>query len=151
MKTLLIAGALVAALASPASAQTADKKAVQDTVERFLLQLGDKEYDKVAAALTPKALVVIARERDGQWANSFQTGDEWVAAMKKNPNPVAFREPLSNVSVTIDSGRIAYLRADFQIIRDGSAQSHGVDQFTLVRDGEAWKIAVVAFTSLPQK
>ena len=139
------------ALASPALAQTADKKAVQEAVERFLLQLGDKEYDKVAAALAPKALVVIARQRDGQWANSFQTGEEWVAALKKNPNPAAFREPLSNVSVTIDSGRLAYLRADFQIVRDGSAQSHGVDQFTLVRDGDAWKLAVVAFTSLPQK
>ena len=151
MRKLLIAVSLIAALASPALAQPDEKKAVQDTVERFLLQLGDKEYDKVAAALAPKALVVIARQRDGQWANSFQTGEEWVAALKKNPNPAAFREPLSNVSVTIDSGRLAYLRADFQIVRDGSAQSHGVDQFTLVRDGDAWKLAVVAFTSLPQK
>jgi ketosteroid isomerase-like protein len=149
---IIVAASLIAALASPALAQPAtDKKAVQDTVERFLLQLGDKEYDKVAAALAPKALVVIARQRDGQWANSFQTGDEWVAALKKNPNPAAFREPLENVTVTIDSGRLAYLRADFQIMRDGRAQSHGVDQFTLVREGDAWKIAVLAFTSLPQK
>ena len=151
MKTLLIAGSMIVALASPASAQTADKKAVQDTVERFLLQLGDKEYDKAAAALAPKALIVITRQRDGEWMNSYQTGDEWVAAMKKNPNPSTFREPLSNVAVTIDSGRLAYLRADFQIIRDGSAQSHGVDHFTLVRDGDASKVAVLAFTSLPQK
>jgi hypothetical protein len=151
MKKILIASSLLVALVSPALAQPADKKAVQDTVERFLLQLGDKEYDKVAAALAPKALVVITRQRDGEWVNSYQTGDEWVAAMKKNPNPSTFREPLSNVAVTIDSGRLAYLRADFQIIRDGSAQSHGVDHFTLVRDGDAWKVAVLAFTSLPQK
>ena len=149
MKTLLIAGSLIVALASPALAQTAAKKAVQDTVERFLLQLGDKEYDKVAAALAPKALVVISRQRDGQWANSFQTGEEWVAALKKNPNPAAFREPLSNVSVTVDSDRLAYLRADFQIIRDGSAQSHGVDQFTLVREPSGWKFTVIAYTSIP--
>jgi SnoaL-like domain len=139
------------ALSSPAVAQPSDKKAVQEVVERFLLQLGDKEYDKVAATLAAKSLVVIARQRDGQWANSFQTGEEWVAALMRNPNPAAFREPLSNVEVTIDSGRLATLRADFQIVRDGSVQSHGVDQFTLVRDGEAWKIAVLAFTSLPQK
>jgi hypothetical protein len=151
MKTLLIAGSMIVALASPASAQTADKRAVQDTVERFLLLLGDKEYDKVAAALAPKALIVITRQRDGEWTNSYQTGDEWVAAMKQNPNPSTFREPLSNVAVTIDSGRLAYLRADFQIIRDGSVQSHGVDHVTLVRDGNAWKVAVLAFTSLPQK
>jgi SnoaL-like protein len=150
MKKILVASLLAVALASPAVAQPSDKQAVQDTVERFLLQLGGKEYDKVAATLAPKALVMIARQRDGQWTNSFQTGEEWVAALKKNPNPAAFREPLSNVTITIDSGRIAYLRADFQIMRDGKAQSHGVDQFTLVRDGDAWKMAVVAFTSIPQ-
>ena len=118
-------------------------------VERFLLHLGDREFDKVAADLAPKALVIIARERDGQWSNSFQTGDEWVAALKRNPNPTTFREPITNVAVTIDSDHLAYLRADFQIMRDGKAQSHGVDQFTLVRDGDAWKLAVIAFTSLP--
>jgi SnoaL-like domain len=151
MKEMLAASSLIVALVSPALAQSPEKKAVQDAVERFLLQLGDREYDKVAAALAPKALVVIARRRDGQWANTYQTGEEWVAGLKKNPNPAAFREPLSNVSVTVDSARLAYLRADFQIVRDGSVQSHGVDQFTLVREGDAWKIAVVAFTSLPQK
>jgi hypothetical protein len=51
--------------------------------------------------------------------------------------------------VTIDDGHLAFLRADFQVMRDGKAQSHGVDQFTLVRDGAAWKIAVVAYTSMP--
>ena len=149
MRTAIAVGLLAAALVTPIAAQPSDKQQVQDTVERFLLQLGDKQYDKVAAALAPKALVVIARQRGGQWINSFQAGDEWVAGLKANPNPSAFREPLSNMSVTIDSGRLGYLRADFEIMRDGRAQSHGVDQFTLVRDGDAWKIAVVAFTSLP--
>jgi hypothetical protein len=62
---------------------------------------------------------------------------------------VRFREPIANVAITIDSDRLAYLRADFQVMRDGQAQSKGVDQFTLVREGGAWKIAVVAYTSLP--
>ena len=149
MKHTLAVGWLFVALAMPAFAQPADKKAVQDEVERFLLNLGDHEFDKVAADLAPKALVIIAREREGQWANSFQTGDEWIAALKKNPNPTTFREPLTNVAVTLDSDRLAYLRADFRIMRDGKAASHGVDQFTLVREGGAWKLAVVAFTSMP--
>ena len=149
MKQILAVCWLFAALATPAFAQSSDKRAVQDTVERFLLSLGDHEFDKVAADLAPKSLVIIARERDGQWANVFQTGDEWIAALKKNPNPTTFREPLTNVVVTVDSDHLAYLRADFKIIRDGKAVSHGVDQFTLVRDGGTWKLAVVAFTSLP--
>lgn len=149
MLKTLFACALVATFAAPSDAQPADKKAVQDVVERFLLHLGDREFDKVAADLAPKALVIIARERDGQWSNSFQTGDEWVAALKRNPSPTTFREPITNVAVTIDSDQLAYLRADFQIVRDGKAQSHGVDQFTLVRERGSWKLAVLAFTSMP--
>src|SRR5476651_1840564 len=122
---------------------------IKALVERFLLHLGNHEVDSVAADLAPKAIVIVTRTRDGQWSNSFQTGDEWIAAMTRNANPVTFREPLSNVTVTIDSDHLAFVRADFQVMRDGRAQSYGVDQFTLVRDAAGWKIAVVAYTSLP--
>jgi imidazolonepropionase-like amidohydrolase len=126
-----------------------EKRSVQDVVEKFLLHLGDHQWDAVAADLAPNALIVVARQRDGQWSNTFQTGEEWLAALRRNPNPTTFREPITNVSVTIDGDHLAYLRADFQVMRDGHAQSKGVDEFTLVREAGTWKIAVVAFTSLP--
>jgi imidazolonepropionase-like amidohydrolase len=125
--------------------------AIRETVERFLLHLGDHQWDAVAADLAPKAIVVVTRQRDGQWTNTYQTGDEWLAALRRNPNPTTFREPIANVAVTIDSDQLAYLRADFQVMRDGQAQSKGVDQFTLVRESGAWKIAVVAYTSMPAR
>jgi imidazolonepropionase-like amidohydrolase len=130
-------------------AENTEKKAVVDLVERFLLHLGDHQFDAVAADLAPKALVVVTRQREGQWTNSFQTGDEWIAALKRNPNPTTFREPITNVAVTVDSNQLAYLRADFQVVRDGQALSKGVDEFTLVREPAGWKIAVVAYTSIP--
>jgi len=132
-----------------------EEQAVRAAVEAFLLHVGDHEFDKVAADLTPKSIVVVTRERPGQgtaaseWVNSYQTGEEWVAVLKRNPNPVTFREPITNIRVTVDSDRLAYLRADFQTVRDGKVGSHGVDQFTLVREGNAWKIAAVAYTSIP--
>jgi len=115
------------------------------------LHLGDHQWAAVAADLGPKALIVVTRQRDGQWSNTLQTGDEWLAALRRNPNPTTFREPISSVAVTIDSNHLAYLRADFQVMRDGQAQSKGVDQFTLVREGGAWKLAVIAYTSLPTR
>jgi hypothetical protein len=138
-------------LAAPALAQPATTKGVQDAVEAFLLHLGDHEFDKVAAELAPKAIVIIIRERDGQWSTTYQTGDGWLAAVKSNPNPVTFREPITNIKTTLDSDELAYLRADFQVVRDGKALSRGVDQFTLTRESGAWKIAVVAYTSMPMK
>jgi hypothetical protein len=83
--------------------------------------------------------------------SSYQTAEEWIAALKRNPNPVTFREPITNVKVTIDSNQLAYVRADFQVMREGKAQSSGVDQFTLVREPGGWKIAVVAYTSIPAR
>jgi hypothetical protein len=50
--------------------------------------------------------------------------------------------PISNVTITIDSNQLAY-------VRDGQTQSSGVDQFTLLREPSGWKIAVVAYTSQP--
>ena len=134
---------------TPSSATGNTAGAIRATVEAFLLHLGDHQYDAVAGDLAPRALIVISRQRDGQWTNSFQTGDDWLAALKRNPNPVTFREPITNVTVTIDSDRLAHVRADFQVMRDGAAQSTGVDQFTLVREPSGWKIAVVAYTSMP--
>ncbi len=122
---------------------------VRRTVEAFLQHLGDHQFDKVASDLAPNALIVIARQREGAWTNSYQTREEWLGALTRNPNPTTFSEPITKVQATIDSGRLAYLRADFQVVRNGEVLSHGVDQFTLVRDGDAWKVAVVAYTSIP--
>jgi len=127
-----------------------DQKLVQDVVETFLLHLGDHQFDAVAADLAPKAFVAVTRQaRDCQWTNSYQTGDEWLTQLRRNPNPTTFREPISSVTVTIDSNQLAFLRADFQVMRDGTAVSRGVDEFTLVRESSGWKIAVVAYTSIP--
>jgi hypothetical protein len=150
LRAVVVACLVAWGVAAPARAQSADK-AAQSAVEAFLLHLGDGEFDKVAADLTPKSIVVVTRERDGQWSNSFQTGEEWLAGLRRSTTFVKFREPITNVVVTVDSGALAYLRADFQVVREGKALSHGVDQFTLVREGGVWKIAAVAYTSMPVK
>jgi len=138
------------ALAAPGFAQSGEEKAVQTFVEDFLARLGDHKFDTLDADFTPKALIVVARQQpSGEWTNSYLTGEEWLAALKKNPNPTTFREPIANVKVTIDSQQLAHMRADFQVVRDGAVLFSGVDQFTLVRDGPRWKIAVVAYTTIP--
>jgi hypothetical protein len=149
MNRLLATTLLVVCAAGPLRAQSTDSKPVQDAVEAFLLHLGDHDFDRTATDLTSKAIIVVVRERNGEWTNTFQTGEEWIAALRRNPNPVTFREPLTNVHVTVDSDHLAYLRADFQVIREGKALSHGVDQFTLVREPAGWKIAAIAYTTMP--
>jgi SnoaL-like domain len=144
---------LVLTIAPPAlvNAAPADDQAIQTAVESFLTRLGDHQFETLDADFTPKAIIVVSRQREGQWVNSYQTAEEWVAGLKKNPNPTTFREPISNVKVTVDSDRLAHLRADFQVVRDGKTLSSGVDQFTLVREPNGWKIAAIAYTSSPAR
>jgi SnoaL-like domain len=144
---------LVLTIAAPAlvNAAPADDQAIQTAVESFLTRLGDHQFETLDADFTPKAIIVVSRQREGQWVNSYQTAEEWVAGLKKNPNPTTFREPISNVKVTVDSDRLAHLRADFQVVRDGKTLSSGVDQFTLVREPNGWKIAAIAYTSSPAR
>ena len=149
MKTIVVGLLAACALAAPVLAQTADERSVQSSVEDFLTRLGDGRYETLEADFTPKAIVFVARERDGAWASNYQTAEEWLAGLKKNPNPIKFREPIANVKITLDSGQLAYLRADFQVVRDGKTLSSGVDQFTLVRDGTRWRLAAIVYTSMP--
>ena len=114
MAKTLFAGLLVAILAVPSDAQPPDDKAVREAVEGFLLRLGDGEFDKVAADLAPKALVIVSRLRDGQWANSLQTGDEWVAAYELWDNG-------RNVPAILNlwRGAAAGIGAEVAVSRDG--------------------------------
>ena len=79
--------AIFLALAAPVRAQSADEKAIQTAVEGFLTRLGDHQFDTLDGDFTPKALIVVTRQRDGQWMNSYQTAEEWLAGLKKNLQP----------------------------------------------------------------
>jgi hypothetical protein len=128
------------------------RREIQKRVEEFLQKLGNRDVAGVRALLAPKAMIAIARQQaDGSFTNTYQTGDEFMAQFEKNSTQPKFREPLTNVMVTVDSNRLAYLRADFAVLRDGKTVSTGVDHFTLMKETDGWKITFVAYTSLPAK
>jgi ketosteroid isomerase-like protein len=138
-------------LANPEMARTPTHRDVQRRVEEFLHKLGRRDVAGVRGLLAPRALVIVVRQqRDGSFTHTYQTNDEFMAAFEKNAGQPTFEEPLSNVIVTVDSDRLAFVRADFTMVRDRAVQVSGVDQFTLVKEPDGWKIAVLAYTSLPR-
>lgn len=156
---------LVLALVAPAAAQTVSpglehanpemtapaRREIQRRVEEFLMKLGKRDVAGVRAMLAPRALIAVVRQqRDGSFTNSYQTADEFIAQFEKNAGQPTFQEPITNVIVTVDSERLAYVRADFTVVRDGKVQSSGVDHFTLLKESDGWKIAAIAYTSIPQ-
>lgn len=155
IRSLALALLTVAVVFTPAPAapqgasRASETQEVRRFVETFLARLGNREVDALDGMLAPKAIIVASREREGRFVNTVQTAEEWLAALRKNPNAAKFEEPLSNVRVTVDSGHLAYLRAAFQVIREGKVVSSGIDHFTLVREPDGWTIVAVAYTSLP--
>lgn len=154
---------IVLMLASPAAAQTVSpglehanpemtapaRREIQQRVEEFLKKLGNRDVAGVRAMLAPKVLIAVVRQQgDGSFANTYQTGDEFIAQFEKSAGQPKFEEPITNAVVTIDSDRLAYVRADFTVVRDGKVMSSGVDHFTLLREPDGWKIASIAYTSL---
>ena len=145
---VLLAAALLGT-PRPTTAQphTPNTQAVQAAVEHFLDVLGKRELDKLPALMAPKATMAVLRQREGQWTTTIQTFDEWLAALRAQTASQPFREPLSNVSVHVEDGRLAFLRADFTVVIGGEVRAHGIDYFTLVKDGEAWKILNGSYTN----
>ncbi len=134
---------------STASAQGRAEEEVRTTIEAFLKDLGSHNVDALPGYLAPGAVLIVARNRNRSFNNSITSSKEWLEQMRTNANPDPFVDRLSNVEVTIDADQIAYLRADFEIVRNQKVVSSGVDVFTLIRSGNEWKIAAIAYTSIP--
>lgn len=139
--------AAVGLVPATALAQTPDHQAARAAVERFLEVLGTRQLDQLPALFAPKATMVVVRNRDGQWSHTTSTVDEFLATLKAQATATTFAEPLTNVSVHVEDGQLAFVRADFTIVIGGQVRSHGVDYFTLVKDGGAWKLVNASYTS----
>jgi len=149
-QTFFLTAALVAAVSlfpAPASAQFTEHQAARAAVERFLEVLGNRQLDQLPALFAPKATMVVVRNRDGQWSHTTSTVDEFLATLKAQATPTLFKEPLTNVTVRVEDGQLAFVRADFTVVIDGQVRSHGVDYFTLVKDGSDWKLLNASYTS----
>jgi hypothetical protein len=57
---------------------------------------------------------------------------------------------VSEFTVHIDDGQLAFVRADARLIRDGQVRSHNIDYFTLIRDNDGtWKFVNGSYTAKP--
>ena len=123
-----------------------EKRNVLTVVTRFLKRLGDRRFDTVVRDLVPSAVIMATSQTDdGQASTSVTTALEWLQVLRRDQTPTLFQPPITNLEIIVD-GRRAYLRADFQQVRNGTAVSRDVARFTLVRDG-VWRISMLVYTS----
>jgi hypothetical protein len=67
----------------------------------------------------------------------------------KNENATRFTEPVSNYTIHISEGQLAFVKADAILYREGKAQSHNMDYFTLLKENGTWKFLSAAYTAKP--
>jgi ketosteroid isomerase-like protein len=139
----------LAALGSRDNQAKEDQRAVTEVVERFLRAAGRYDLDSLPLLFTPDANIAANSQRDGKWVTSTWTFDEWLELLRTRPNPRPYTEPVSEFTVHVDNGQLAFVRADATLMRDGEAQSHNIDYFTLIRHDGTWKILSGSYTVVP--
>jgi len=122
---------------------------VHETVVHFLELLGGLRFYALGQYMIEDANIITSRWSRSGFVNRVQSGREWLDGLMEGPGPKPFREELTNVEIEVASGELALVRADFDIVRDTGVASFGVDFFTLVRQDDQWKLASIAFTSIP--
>lgn len=141
--------AMLFAVLSSAWGESDDEQVVKDIVDQFLITIGNGDLDDLPAMFVLDANIGSASLRDGKWVAETKTFEEWLSELNAETTWTRFREPVTEFTVHIESGQMAFVRADAQLIIDDQVVSHNIDYFTLVRDGSAWKFLSASYVARP--
>ena len=138
---------ILCATVPSALAQTSDEQAVRNTVDRLLVALGNGDLDALPSMFTTDANVGIVRMREGAWTTSTQSFEDWFNAAKASDRSI-FYEPVEKISIHVENGHLALVRAETTIVVDGEIRANNTDYFTLVREQDGWKFMHASYITL---
>ncbi len=141
--------AMLFAVLSSAWGESDEEQVVKDVVDQFLITIGGGNLDALPAMFVSNANIGTASLREGKWVASTKTFEEWLGELKAETTWTRFREPVTEFTVHIEDGQMAFVRADAQLIIEDQVVSHNIDYFTLVRDGGAWKFLSASYVARP--
>jgi uncharacterized protein len=128
-------------------AAESDEAAVKKLVESFLIAIGNGDLEAIEPMFLPRATIGGASFKEGKWNTFTTTIEDYLAS--KNENATRFTEPVSNYTIHISEGQLAFVKADAILYREGKAQSHNMDYFTLLKENGTWKFLSAAYTAKP--
>lgn len=139
-------------LASAQQTETLDvaseKAAAINLVEQFLTAAGNYDLDSIPAMFCEKANISGASLRDGKWITSTMTIQEFLERLKSRKNPTKYTEPVSNFTVHMEMGMLAFVRADAIFTINGEPKNNNFDYFTLIKEDGNWKILNGSYVSV---
>ncbi len=149
--TLLIAlifSFLVSAQQTDVLDMESEKTAVKNLVEQFLIAVGNYDTDAIPAMFSNKANIYGASLRDGKWITNTYTIQEFLERLKSYDNPTKYTEPVSDFTVHMEMGMLAFVRADAIFIINGEPRNNNFDYFTLIKEDGDWKILNGSYVSV---
>jgi len=126
---------------------TDDEKAVKKMVEDLLVAIGNGDLEVFEQMFWPRGVIGSSSYREGKWKNGATTIEDYLA--NKRENPSRFTEPVSNFTIHISESQLAFVKADATLFREGKAQSHNMDYFTLLKKDGTWKFLSASYTAKP--
>lgn len=140
----LVLAAVLATL--PASLALADdaKSAPADVARQFLSAFEKKDWATVRTLFAPNAVVsTVNLSREGQPQTAQATAEQWLAQIEKELAPVTSikLELLDTSTLSFDQGANVSVR--FRATGkagEASFTNNGIDTYSLVQVGGAWKI-----------
>jgi hypothetical protein len=125
-----------------------EKSAVISLVEQFLKAAGNYDLDAIPDMFSKKANIAGASLRDGKWKTYTMTIQEFLERLKSYTNPTKYTEPVSNFTVHMEMGMLAFVRADAIFTINGEPRNNNLDYFTLIKEDGKWKILNGSYVSV---
>ncbi|MGB5420144.1 nuclear transport factor 2 family protein [Algibacter sp.] len=125
-----------------------EKVAVKNLVEQFLIAVGNYDTDAISTMFSEKANISGASLRDGKWITNTYTIQEFLERLKSYDNPTKYTEPVSDFTVHMEMGMLAFVRADATFIINGEPRNNNLDYFTLIKEDGDWKILNGSYVSV---
>tara|TARA_R110000737_G_scaffold182215_1_gene205611 strand:+ start:78041 stop:78439 length:399 start_codon:yes stop_codon:yes gene_type:complete len=126
----------------------AEKAAVKKVVEEFLTAAGNYDLDAISKLFCEKANISGASLRDGKWKTYTMTFHEWMERLKTYKEPTKYTEPVSEFTVHMEMGMLAFVKADAIFTINGEPRNNNLDYFTLIKEDGKWKILNGSYVSV---
>ena len=134
MKRLLLLSFLVL----PQLSNAQPEKEVIDVVERFFATMAARDSAGMAALLMPDGVLHAVFDGPSPRAPRAVTHKDFLSGLNRDKSRILERYWDPHVRV---DGSIATMTASYDFHVDGALSHCGTDVFTLLKDGEAWKIS----------
>lgn len=128
-----------------------DEQALKEVVEKFLTAAGNHDVATLRTLFLPKANIGGYSYRETKWTSFTMTVEEWFDRISKSSNAIPYTEPVSDYTIYISEGRLAFVKADAVLHTDGHPRSHNMDFFVLMKENDQWKFLSGSYTSVPIK